>query len=32
VKFAVLGAQGQLGRDLCPRLVGDVIAQRRKPI
>src|SRR5438445_3716517 len=23
--FAVLGAAGQLGRDLCPRLLGDVV-------
>src|SRR5258708_511245 len=25
MKYAVLGAAGQLGRDLCPRLPGDVI-------
>jgi dTDP-4-dehydrorhamnose reductase len=25
VKYAVLGAAGQLGRDLCPRLPGEVI-------
>jgi dTDP-4-dehydrorhamnose reductase len=25
VKYAVLGAAGQLGRDLCPRLRGDVV-------
>jgi len=25
MKFAVLGATGQLGRDLCPRLAGEVI-------
>jgi dTDP-4-dehydrorhamnose reductase len=25
VRYAVLGAAGQLGRDLCPRLGGDVI-------
>src|SRR6266852_4072209 len=25
MKFAVLGATGQLGRDLCPRLQGEVI-------
>src|SRR5438105_4037908 len=24
-KYAVIGAAGQLGRDLCPRLSGDVI-------
>lgn len=29
MKFAVLGAQGQLGRDLCPRLAGDVVALTR---
>ncbi len=27
--YAVLGAAGQLGRDLCPRLPGDVIALSR---
>src|SRR5436305_7588991 len=25
MKFAVLGAAGQLGRDLCPRLAGEVV-------
>jgi dTDP-4-dehydrorhamnose reductase len=25
MKFAVIGAAGQLGRDLCPRLAGDVL-------
>src|SRR5713226_6620806 len=25
MKYAVLGAAGQLGRDLCPRLPGEVI-------
>jgi dTDP-4-dehydrorhamnose reductase len=25
MKFAVLGAAGQLGRDLCPRLTGEVV-------
>ena len=25
MKYAVLGAAGQLGRDLCPRLTGDVV-------
>src|SRR3954463_3771067 len=25
MRFAVLGAAGQLGRDLCPRLPGDVV-------
>jgi dTDP-4-dehydrorhamnose reductase len=25
MRYAVIGAAGQLGRDLCPRLVGDVI-------
>jgi dTDP-4-dehydrorhamnose reductase len=29
VKYAVLGAAGQLGRDLCPRLAGDVIPLTR---
>src|SRR5437899_3427323 len=24
MKFAVIGAAGQLGRDLCPRLAGEV--------
>jgi dTDP-4-dehydrorhamnose reductase len=30
VKYAVLGAGGQLGRDLCPRLVGEVHALTRE--
>src|SRR5205814_2325125 len=30
VRFAVLGSAGQLGRDLCPRLSGDVIALTRE--
>src|SRR5262245_31626227 len=25
MKYAVIGAAGQLGRDLCPRLSGDVV-------
>jgi dTDP-4-dehydrorhamnose reductase len=29
MKYAVLGAAGQLGRDLCPRLTGDVVALAR---
>jgi dTDP-4-dehydrorhamnose reductase len=29
MRYAVLGAAGQLGRDLCPRLPGDVIALSR---
>jgi len=29
MKYAVLGAAGQLGRDLCPRLSGDVIPLTR---
>jgi dTDP-4-dehydrorhamnose reductase len=29
MKYAVVGAAGQLGRDLCPRLAGDVIALTR---
>jgi dTDP-4-dehydrorhamnose reductase len=29
LKFAVLGAAGQLGRDLCPRLPGDVVPLAR---
>lgn len=29
MKYAVLGAAGQLGRDLCPRLVGEVIPLTR---
>jgi dTDP-4-dehydrorhamnose reductase len=30
VKYAVIGSAGQLGRDLCPRLVGEVIALTRE--
>lgn len=29
MKYAVLGAFGQLGRDLCPRLSGEVVALSR---
>jgi len=29
VKFAVLGSEGQLGRDLCPRLPGEVVRLTR---
>jgi dTDP-4-dehydrorhamnose reductase len=29
MRFAVIGAAGQLGRDLCPRLPGEVIALGR---
>jgi dTDP-4-dehydrorhamnose reductase len=29
LRYAVLGASGQLGRDLCPRLPGEVIALSR---
>jgi dTDP-4-dehydrorhamnose reductase len=29
VRYAVLGAAGQLGRDLCPRLPGEVVALTR---
>jgi len=29
VKYAVLGAAGQLGRDLCPRLAGEVVPLTR---
>jgi dTDP-4-dehydrorhamnose reductase len=25
MRYAVLGAAGQLGRDLCPRLAGEVV-------
>ena len=25
MRYAVIGAAGQLGRDLCPRLSGEVI-------
>jgi dTDP-4-dehydrorhamnose reductase len=30
MRYAVLGAAGQLGRDLCPRLSGEVIALSRE--
>ncbi|VTS03175.1 dTDP-4-dehydrorhamnose reductase [Tuwongella immobilis] len=30
MRFAVLGSQGQLGRDLCPRLPGEVIPLTRE--
>src|SRR5262249_17488800 len=30
LKYAVLGAAGQLGRDLCPRLPGEVTALTRE--
>jgi dTDP-4-dehydrorhamnose reductase len=30
VRYAVLGAAGQLGRDLCPRLGGEVISLTRE--
>ncbi len=29
VRYAVIGAAGQLGRDLCPRLTGEVLAWGR---
>ncbi len=29
MRYAVLGAAGQLGRDLCPRLAGEVVALDR---
>jgi dTDP-4-dehydrorhamnose reductase len=29
MRYAVLGAAGQLGRDLCPRLTGDVVPLSR---
>src|SRR6266545_456975 len=32
MKIAVLGAQGQLGRDLCPRLTGRVVSLTRTEI
>jgi dTDP-4-dehydrorhamnose reductase len=32
VKIAVLGSQGQLGRDLCPRLAGEVVSLTRADI
>jgi len=30
VKYAVFGAGGQLGRDLCPRLAGEVLSLTRE--
>ena len=30
MKYAVLGAAGQLGRDLCPRLAGEVVPLTRE--
>lgn len=32
MKVAVLGAKGQLGRDLCPRLAGEVVPLTREQI
>jgi dTDP-4-dehydrorhamnose reductase len=32
MRFAVLGAAGQLGRDLCPQLPGEVVALTRAEI
>lgn len=32
MRYAVLGAAGQLGRDLCPRLPGEVVALTRADI
>ena len=32
MKIAVLGSQGQLGRDLCPRLPGNVVELTRAQI
>ena len=32
MRFAVLGAAGQLGRDLCPRLPGEVVPLSRAEI
>ena len=32
MRFAVLGAAGQLGRDLCPRLPGEVVPLTRADI
>lgn len=32
MKYAVLGAAGQLGRDLCPRLAGEVMTLTREQI
>jgi dTDP-4-dehydrorhamnose reductase len=29
MKFALIGAAGQLGRDLAPRLAGDVVPLSR---
>ena len=29
MKYAIIGAAGQLGRDLCPRLTGDIIPWSR---
>ena len=30
MKYAVLGSTGQLGRDLCPKLAGEVTALTRE--
>jgi dTDP-4-dehydrorhamnose reductase len=30
VRYAVIGSAGQLGRDLCPRLTGEVVALTRE--
>lgn len=30
MRYAILGAAGQLGRDLCPRLVGEVVPLTRQ--
>src|SRR5262249_20656484 len=30
LKYAVLGGAGQLGRDLCPRLAGEVVSLTRQ--
>jgi dTDP-4-dehydrorhamnose reductase len=32
MKYAVLGAAGQLGRDLCPRLPGEVVPLTREQV
>ena len=32
MKYAVLGSAGQLGRDLCPRLAGEVVPLTRQQI
>ncbi len=32
MKYAVLGSAGQLGRDLCPRLTGEVVPLTRQQI